>query len=114
MTKSCPVCGSRGLFRSWFELKSHCPGCAHQFSQEEGFYIGAFALNIVIAEGLLLLCIGTYIVISAGNPSVDLPVGPFALAAVLAAVAGPIIFYPFSRTLWIAIDLIVRRSRNLS
>ena len=113
LRKRCPFCGSGGLFDGWFRMKPSCPGCKHHFSQEEGFFLGAYALNFTISEGLLLLCLIPYIVISAANPAEEQAVLPFAIAALIAGVAGPIVFYPFSRTLWVALDLMVRGGRNL-
>lgn len=94
-------------------MKPTCPGCNHTFRQEEGFYVGAYALNFALTEGLVLLILIPYLVVSSMNPAVVRPVLPFALAGLLAAIVGPIIFYPFSRTLWVALDLIVRGGRNL-
>jgi hypothetical protein len=111
--KRCPFCGSGGLFDGWFRMKPSCPSCRHHFSQEEGFFLGAYALNFAITEGLLLLCLIPYIVLSAAEPGVSRPVMPFVIAGVIASIVGPIVFYPFSRTLWVAIDLAVRGGRNL-
>jgi hypothetical protein len=113
LVKRCPFCGSGGLFQGWFNMRERCPSCHHHFSQEEGFFIGSYALNFAITEGLVLACIVPYIVISGMHPEIDRPVLPFVIAAMAAAVVGPIVFYPFSRTLWVAIDLIVRGGRNL-
>lgn len=113
LVRRCPFCGHRPIFDSWFKLKESCPHCGHRFNQEEGFYIGAYALNFIVAEGLLLLCIVPYIIISSTNPSLKLDALPFALVAVVLAIVGPIVFYPFSRSLWIAIDMTLRGGRNL-
>jgi uncharacterized protein (DUF983 family) len=111
--RRCPFCGHRPIFDSWFKLKESCPHCGHRFNQEEGFYIGAYAINFVVAEGLLLLCIIPYIVISSNNPGLKLDAVPFAVVAVVLAIVGPIVFYPFSRSLWIALDMTLRGGRNL-
>lgn len=113
LTRRCPFCGRRPIFDSWFKLKDECPDCGHRFNQEEGFYLGAYALNFAIAEGLLLACLIPYIVISAANPEVKLNALPFALVALALAIVGPIFFYPFSRSLWIALDMTLRGGRNL-
>ena len=113
LVRRCPFCGHKPIFDSYFKLKDRCPNCGHKFRQEEGFYIGAYALNFIVTEGLLLLFLVPYIVISSRDPQFELSVLPFAAAAVVAAVVGPILFFPFSRSLWIAIDLTLRGGRNL-
>lgn len=113
LVRRCPFCGHNKIFDGWFKLKERCPSCGHRFNQEEGFYIGAYAINFAITEGLLLLCLIPYIFISAADPDYELNVVPFATAAVAAAIIGPILFYPFSRSLWIALDLTLRGGRNL-
>lgn len=113
LAKRCPFCGHRKIFDSWFRLKDRCPECGHRFNQEQGFYTGAYAVNFVITEGLLLLLLIPYILLSASDPDFELNVVPFAIAALVAAIAGPILFYPFSRSVWIAIDMTLRGGRNL-
>lgn len=113
LVRRCPFCGHRPIFDGWFKLKERCPECGHRFNQEEGFYIGAYALNFAITEGLLLLFLIPYIVISAADPGRDLNAVPFAIAALVAAIVGPILFFPFSRSLWVALDLTLRGGRNL-
>lgn len=113
LARHCPFCGHKHIFDSWFKLKDRCPNCGHKFRQEEGFYIGAYALNFIVTEGLLLLFLVPYIIISSRDPQFELDVIPFAAAAVVAAIVGPLLFYPFSRSLWIAIDLTLRGGRNL-
>src|SRR5262245_8786236 len=52
----CPACAGRPLFASWFRLRDACPGCGLLLARkEEGYYIGAMALNLVVSEGLFLL-----------------------------------------------------------
>lgn len=113
LVRRCPFCGHRPIFDSRFKLKESCPSCGHRFNQEDGFYIGAYAINFAVTEGLLLLCLIPYIMISSANPDLRLDVVPFAVVALMLAVAGPIFFYPFSRSLWIALDMTLRGGRNL-
>jgi uncharacterized protein (DUF983 family) len=107
LTKRCPICGSGHLFDGWFRMKERCPGCDFRFEREEGFFLGAYTINLAIAEGLLLvLAIVPLILLLNANP--DMSVWPIAVVGLLAAVLAPIVFYPFSRTIWSAIDLVLR------
>ncbi len=107
LLKRCPLCGSGKLFTRWFRMKERCPRCGYLFEREEGFFLGAYVINLGITEGLLLvLGIVPLIVYLASDP--DAGVMPFLLAGLALSVLAPVAFYPFSRTLWAAIDLIIR------
>ena len=107
LVKRCPLCGSGGLFTSWFRMRERCPGCGYRFEREEGFFLGAYVVNLGVTEGLLLvLGIVPAIVLLAANPDTNLL--PLVLVGLAAAVVAPLVFYPFSRTLWCAIDLLLR------
>ena len=64
-------------------------------------------MNLAVAE-LLLAVFGVVplIAVLAANP--DANIAPVVLGGVLAVVTGPFLFYPFSRTLWVAIELMLR------
>jgi len=88
-------------------MKERCPGCGYKFEREEGFFLGAYTINLAIAEGLLLiLAIVPLIFLLTTNP--DLNVWPIVVIGLVAAIAAPLAFYPFSRTIWSAIDLVLR------
>jgi len=107
LTKRCAVCGSGDLFDGWFRMKERCPRCDYTFEREEGFFLGAYTINLVIAEGLLLvLAIIPLIAVLATRPDVSL--WPFLGIGLVAAIVAPLVFYPFSRTIWSAIDLVLR------
>ena len=107
LTKRCPVCGSGHLFDGWFRMKERCPRCDYKFEREEGFFLGAYTINLAIAEGLLLLlAIVPLIVLLDTNP--DVSIWPIVVIGLVAAIVAPLVFYPFSRTIWSAIDLVLR------
>ena len=107
LAKRCPLCGSGGLFTGWFRMRERCPGCGYLFEREEGFFLGAYVINLAIAEGLvILLAVVPTIVLLARNPDTD--VVPILIAGLVGAVVAPMAFYPFSKTIWTAFDLIMR------
>ncbi len=107
LTKRCPLCGSGGLFTGWFRMRDRCPRCGYRFEREEGFFLGAYVVNLGITEGLLLLLgIVPCIIFLAANPDASLV--PIIVSGLAAAVLAPLVFYPISKTLWSAIDLILR------
>ncbi len=105
--KRCPACGAGRLFSGWFRMADRCPGCGYQFAREEGFFLGAYVVNLAIAQGLvILLAVVPLIVRLSGDP--DASVMPFLLWGAAGAVLGPAFFYPWSKTIWTAFDLILR------
>ncbi len=106
----CPRCGARGIFRNWFRLQSECPTCRLVLERGEGedHWFGAVAVNLIAAE---LLGVGALIVwIIAAWPNV--PWAAVQVSGPVLMIALPIVFYPFSRALWLAWDLYFRPVRD--
>jgi hypothetical protein len=107
LVKHCPLCGSGHLFTGWFRMKERCPRCGYLFEREEGFFLGAYVINLAIAQGaVILLAVVPAIVLLARNP--DTSIVPIVVGGILGAILVPIAFYPFSKTIWTACDLIMR------
>jgi hypothetical protein len=107
LLKRCPLCGTGHLFSGWFRMKERCPGCGYLFEREEGFFLGAYVINLAIAEGLVILAaVVPTIVLLARNPDTDIV--PILISGLIGAVVAPMVFYPFSKTIWTAFDLIMR------
>lgn len=102
----CPRCGGPGVLKSWFALKERCPRCGLVLDRGEthDYWLGAYTINFIVAEFSAVIL--TVILVLATLP--DVPWDRVGFAAIAAAVALPIIFFPFSRTLWLALDLSVR------
>jgi hypothetical protein len=83
-------------------MTERCPRCDYAFAREEGFFLGAFVINFVVTEGALGVVLAVFIGLEAGGGT---PLAPIIAAAVLVTLVVPIVFYPFSKTVWAAIDL---------
>jgi uncharacterized protein (DUF983 family) len=95
----CPYCGGRGIFKNWFDLKSRCPTCLTRFEREDGYFLGGYALNLIVSEFLAVgLVVAAWLL-------TDLPTLGVQILAIASAVVLPILFFPFSRCFWMAIDL---------
>ena len=103
LTKHCPRCGGGHLYVGWFRMKERCPTCGFKFEREAGFFVGAYFINFAIAEGLLFVLVMAYVLVLAQNPDAGfvLPI----VGGVVLGIIGPMVFYPFARTIWSAIDL---------
>ncbi len=100
----CPRCGSPGIARTWFSLHDRCPSCGLAFARGEqsDYWLGAYAINLVVAEGLAAVI--ALIVLRATWPEYMAA----QVTGMVLAVALPILFFPFSRALWLAWDLSFR------
>lgn len=103
LLKRCPYCGEQKIFRRWFTLLPECQRCGVRFEREEGYWTGAMAVNIGVTELVFLGALVLGLVLTWPRPPV---------AALLAVTVGlnllvPVVFYPFSKTIWISIDLVL-------
>jgi hypothetical protein len=70
----------------------------------EGNWIGALGMNTIFTFGLLAVVLVVGMVLSWPH----IAVAPILAIGVAVAVIAPIVFLPFSHTLWSAIDLLMR------
>lgn len=84
-----------------------CPRCGLRFERENDFFLGAYVINLAVTEGLLLIGLFVFILVAVGGDA-DVPLVPVLVVAGLMAVGGPLLFFPYSRTIWAAIDLAMR------
>jgi len=105
MRKHCPRCGGGHLFDGWFTMRERCPRCGYRFVREEGFWLGGYVINFAVAEialGVVLLAL--LIVVSTGHTA---RAGFWITLGIATQVVVPAAFFPFSRTVWAAFDLIM-------
>jgi uncharacterized protein (DUF983 family) len=101
--KRCPRCGGGDLYPTWFHMVERCPTCGIRFEREPGFFVGAYLVNFAIAIGALFALSMGFVALKAVDPQAGVA-GPLAVGVVI-AVASPLLCYPFSRTVWSAIDI---------
>lgn len=101
----CPNCGGGPLFRSWFRPRTHCPSCGLPLERgEDGYQVGSYMFNIIAAE--LIFAALFLAIVAATWPSP--PWLALQLGGVVLMVAAPFAFFPFSKTLFLAFDLLFR------
>ncbi|MDP9402741.1 MAG: DUF983 domain-containing protein [Actinomycetota bacterium] len=113
LVRRCPRCGAGRLFTRWFRMVERCPRCRFRFERraEEGAFLGAYVLNLALTETALAAVLFGFILVRANNDSGG-PLWPVFALGGLVAIVLPLAFYPFSRTLWAAIDLAGRPPRR--
>jgi hypothetical protein len=100
--KRCPQCGQGHLFVRWFTMVPECPRCNLRFDRgEPGFWSGAMAVNIVVTQSLFFIAFPLALVLTWPDVKWDWLV---AIGVVTMGVF-PIVFYPFSKTFWMALSL---------
>lgn len=101
----CPRCGVGRLFRGLVTMNESCPACGASFKREQGFYLGSIYINYgftVIGTGALyaLLVMGL-----GWSHEAALT------ACLVAAVAFPLWFFRWARSLLLALDGSVNRQQ---
>jgi uncharacterized protein (DUF983 family) len=92
--------------RSWLKLEDHCPRCqlALERGERSDFWIGAYVFNLVAGEVLAIGIPIIWMIASAPHQ----PWTSIEIVGGVLCVALPFLFFPFSRTLWLAWDLSFR------
>jgi uncharacterized protein (DUF983 family) len=105
LTLRCPNCGSRGLLVSWFRMRERCPTCGIRIEREGHDYLaGSVMFNLVIAELLFAFVLVAYLVIVWPRVNWD----ALEIIAPLAMAVAPFALFPFSKLVWLAVDLALR------
>lgn len=97
--RHCPYCGGGDIFEGWFTLKQQCPTCGVTYADEDGYFLGAYPINLVATELLAAAIVIGLIIWS------DLSVLEMQIIGVTLAVGLPLLGYPFSLLIWIALDI---------
>ena len=101
----CPNCGGGPLFSHWVRMRERCPVCRIRLERgEEGYQVGAYMFNIVAAELIFAAIFLGVLVYTWPTPPWD----ELLYGGVAVIISAPFIFYPFSKTLFLAFDLIFR------
>jgi len=83
-------------------MYEHCSVCHLVYDREEGFYTGAWALNLIISE--LLVAVFTVFVAIWAATHPGIPLIPLVIVGVFLAILLPILFFRHSRSVWISMN----------
>jgi hypothetical protein len=93
-------------------MKECCPRCNLNFEgrPEEGHFLGAITINTGLTAGVLMLGILIYIVVLAtGDEGAGPPVWFVVTTSAALAIILPALFYPFTKTIWVAAEMTLNR-----
>lgn len=99
--RRCPQCGAKHIFHHYLELKKRCPRCNYHFEREDGYFLGSYALNVFFV-GLIPLLLLVVALVYTDYSWVTLEIIFIPMAVIL-----PVLFFPYTRTFWMVIDLFV-------
>jgi uncharacterized protein (DUF983 family) len=103
LTLRCPECGSGGILASWFRLRAACPRCGLLLDRgTRDFFIGAYLINLIVSEVLFAAILFVFVLRTWPDPPWDL----IQYLAVAAIVIAPITTYPFTKSTWLAVNLV--------
>jgi uncharacterized protein (DUF983 family) len=101
----CPHCGGGPIFTRWSRLLPACPVCGLGLERgEEGYWLGAYFFNLVAMETVFSVWMAGFLLETWPDP----PWTVFQLSTVVLMVVCPIVFFPYSKTLFLAFDLLMR------
>ena len=100
----CPRCGGANLFAWWLQPRRRCPRCELLIEGEAGGMLGSMAINIGVSG--LLWAVGLAAIMIATWPSP--PVELLRWGSVAWMIVFPLLFFPWAKTLWLALDLLVK------
>jgi uncharacterized protein (DUF983 family) len=99
-TRRCARCGSGKLFRNYVSMVPDCPRCGLHFEREQGYWAGALAINIMSVGAVFAVTFLVAMILTVPDVPVPLMLAIFVPLMTI----GPILWYPFSKTIWVAFD----------
>jgi uncharacterized protein (DUF983 family) len=101
----CPNCGGGPIFQSWLRMNPRCPICRLPLRRgEEGYEVGSYMFNIVAAELIFAAVFLLVLLLTWPTP----PWNILLYGGMAMMVIAPFLFFPFSKTIFLAFDLIFR------
>jgi uncharacterized protein (DUF983 family) len=106
LLRQCPRCANRSAwFTSWFKQGDRCVGCGIKRTRDtDGHELGSMTVASVVNIVLIMVAMGIAIALTAP----DVPVLTLYIVLASAALVFPVLTWPVTHTLWMAIDLVAR------
>lgn len=108
LRRRCPSCGAGPVITQWIHTLRACPRCRLRLDRgEPDYFLGAIVFNMAFAEGLFAVGLLAVLLCTWPNPPWD----ALYYGGIVGLVLAPIVFYPYSKLLWLAFDLLFRPLR---
>jgi uncharacterized protein (DUF983 family) len=108
LRRRCPNCGAGRVIRRWIHTRPACPRCRLRLDRgEPDYFLGAIVFNMAFAEGLFAAALLGVLLWTWPSPPWD----ALYYGGIAGLIVAPILFYPYSKLLWLAFDLLFRPLR---
>jgi uncharacterized protein (DUF983 family) len=108
LRRRCPNCGAGPVIARWIHTRPACPRCRLRLDRgEPDYFLGAIVFNMAFAEGLFAAALLAVLLWTWPNPPWDV----LYYGGIVGLIVAPILFYPYSKLLWLAFDLLFRPLR---
>jgi len=108
LRRRCPNCGAGPVVARWIHTRPACPRCRLRLDRgEPDYFLGAIVFNMAFAEGLFAAALLAVLLWTWPNPPWD----ALYYGGIVGLIVAPILFYPYSKLLWLAFDLLFRPLR---
>lgn len=101
----CPVCGGHPILLTWFTICPSCPVCGFRLDRHEpGYWLGSYTVNLFATEGV-------FAAVFVGGMVFFWPTVPWTgltIASIVGVILAPLLLFPFTKTVYLAIDLCFR------
>lgn len=85
-------------------MVERCPGCRLEYEREEGYWLGAVLINTAVTILLFATIMIVWAVVTWPHP----PWTAMTATGIVINLLVPLLFYPVSKTLWVAIETSLR------
>ncbi|MGH7498896.1 MAG: DUF983 domain-containing protein [Gemmatimonadales bacterium] len=101
----CPHCGGGPIFLTWSHLVPNCPVCGLGLERgEQGYWLGAYFFNLMAVETVFSIWVPGFLYLTWPSPPWEI----LQVSTIIIMVVVPVLFFPYSKTLFLAFDLFVR------
>ncbi len=99
MCLKCPQCGESRLFHHWVLMYPACRHCGLKYEREPGYFLGSIYVNYgLTAMTTTAAYVAFHFILGYSNLWVVPPLLAYCILF-------PILFFPFARAYWLAMDL---------
>lgn len=105
----CPACGRGKMFRKWINLRDNCESCGFRFDRhEKDYFIGSYTINLIVSELIVVAAMVAVILLTWPN----VPWDRMKWTLIACMIPAPLVTYPYSKSLWLAVDLTFQPPRS--